>query len=177
MRPKRLRPAAPGGAHRAVNSKELGSAFHPEINCAMPIAQARIVVGCRASFLYIGCCPLCRIEHTHGLFVHGQGTDPLHAFKWHGGHHASHCFCQGPGRHVRFVRGRWRTFVVRPPEWCEPHGDDYRLVLSEPACFTARGIRSGAARHAMMALARRGVQTSLMIWTPRRSCFRGLGDR
>jgi hypothetical protein len=186
MNPKKPRPATPGRARRPRNSKELGGTFNPEISeevrgpqdNAVPIARTQIVVGGRGSFLYLRSCPLCGLEHAHGFFAHGQGSDPLAAFAWHGGLRVSHCDCQGPGRVARFVRGEWRTAIRNLPEWCEPEESSYRLVLGpEPACFTPRAIRDAAARHVMAVLARRGVATSLAIWTPRRSCFRGWGDR
>jgi hypothetical protein len=186
MSPKMPRPAAPGGAHRAGSSKGLAGTFDAHISKknsrpqdnAVPIARTQIVVGGRGSFLYIRSCPLCGLEHAHGLFVHGAASDPLAALASHGGVRVSHCHCQGPGRVARFVRGEWRTVVRHLPEWCEPEGLSYRLVLrTDPACFTPRAIRDAAARHVMAVLARRGVATSLAIWTPRRPCFRGWGDR
>ena len=186
MNPKMPRPVAPGRAHRAATSKELGGTFDPEISeegrepqdYPEPIARTQIVVGRRASFLYIRSCPLCGLEHMHGSFVHGNGSDPLAALAWHAGYRVAACFSQGPGRVARPVRGGgWRTDIVRPAEWREPRGYGYRLVLSEPACFTATAIRSPAARRAMVLLTRGGIATSLVIWTPLRSCFRGWGDR
>jgi hypothetical protein len=186
MSPKKLRPAAPGRARRPRNSKELGGTFDPKFSevgrepqdNTAPIARTQFVVGRRASFLYIARCPLCHLEHAHGFFVHGNGGDPLAALAGHGGVRMSHCHCQGPARVARRARrGGWRTVVIGPTDWREPHGYHYRLVLSEPACFTARGIRSPAARRAMIAFARKGVATSLTIWTPQRSSFRGWGDR
>jgi hypothetical protein len=182
MNTKKLRPAAPGRAHRPRNSKELEGAFDPEISeegrepqdSAVPIAHARIVVGRRASFLYIGCCPLCRLEHTHGLFVHGQGSDPLAAFAWHGGYRVAACFSQGPGRIAR----RSRTVVIHPDEWHEPEGELYQLVHGpEPACFTPLGIKSKDARLAMAALARSGAATSVEILRPRSSFVLWRGDK
>jgi hypothetical protein len=106
----------------------------------------------------------------HGQFpLHGEGSDPLKAFVACQGHRASHCHCHGPHRVARRTRGEWHTVIVYPPEYHEPEGDDYRLVLGpEPACFTPRGTKSKAARLAMLALARRGVATSLEILRPRR---------
>jgi hypothetical protein len=186
MTPKKPRPAAPGRAHRAKNSKELGGTFDPQISeetsrpqdGGMPIAQARIIVGRRSSFLYVRSCPLCGLDHTHGYFLHRQDGDPLTAFAWHGGVRASHCHCQGPGRVARFVRGEFRTVARSLPEWCEPDGSLYRLAHGpDPACFTPRAIRDAAARPVMAVLARRGVATSRAIWTPRRSFFCEWGDR
>lgn len=187
MTPKMSRPAAPGRAHRAETSEGLGGAFDPEISdetgelqdSVAPMAQTRIVIGCRHSFIYIPYCSLCGLEHVHHQFpLRGRGSDPLHAFEWHGGIRAAHCFCQGPGRYARFVRGRWRTFFVRPAEWREPEGQSYCLVLGpDPACFTPLGIRSGAAHNAMVALAARGVATSLQILRPRRSFVVRRGDQ
>src|SRR5712691_8542546 len=113
MNPKMPHPAAPGRAHRAEKSKELSGTFDPQISeepeelqdSAVPVAQTRIVVGRRGSLLYIRSCPLCGLEHTHGFFVHGRGSDPLAAFAWRGGVRVAHCHCQGPGRVARFVRG------------------------------------------------------------------------
>ena len=175
---KSSRPAAPGRAHRAGTSKGLGGTFGPHISFEtngpqdsdVPIALARIVIGRRYSFLYIRNCPLCGMEHMHGQFpVRGEGSDPLDALAACQGHRASHCHCHGPHRVARCTRGEWHTVIVYPPEYHEPEGCDYRLVLGpEPACFTPRGIKSKAARLAMLALARRGVATSLEILRPRR---------
>jgi hypothetical protein len=181
MCPKTPRPPTLG-VGRAGNSEELGGTSDPHISevvgppqdSNVPIAQARIVVGRRGSFLYIGCCPLCGLEHAHGLFVHGQGGDPLAAFAWHGGYRLAACFSQGPGRIVR----RSRTVAVRPAEWHEPKGELYQLVLGlEPACFTPIGIQSKDARLAMAALARRGAATSLDILRPRRRFVLWRGDK
>ena len=144
----------------------------------MPVAFARIVLGRLASFIYIDCCPLCGLDHAHGRFVHGKGGDPVAAFAWHGGVRAAHCFCQGPGRDARTVRDRWRTFSTHPTEWREPEGQSYRLVLGlDPACFTPRGVRSAAAHNTMIALAARGVATSLQILRPRRPFVLWRGDQ
>jgi hypothetical protein len=180
--------AAPGSSWQSApggDLKERDNAFSPEISEAkrgrqddvVPDARAQIIVGAHASFIYIKHCPLCGLEHTHGFDVHGADTDLLATFSRHNGHRATHCFCQGPGRVARRILGERRTVIVYPSEWRGPCGDTYRLSPSGPACFTAEGIRSPAARRAMVALARRGVATSLKIWTPRRSCFRGFGDR
>jgi hypothetical protein len=184
---KIARPVTPGREHRAGTSKRLAGTFNTQTSeeaersqdSVAPAAQTQIVVGRRCSFLYVRSCPLCGLEHTHGRFPHGESNDdPMAAIARHGGVRVSHCHYQGPGRVARFVRGEWRTFARNLPEWCEPDGSSYRLVLGpEPACFTPRGIRDEAARHVMAVLARRGVATSLATWTPRRSCFRGWGDR
>lgn len=182
------RPATPARVRRPRNSKELGGTFNPQNSAepderqdsAVPIARTRIVLGSRYSFLYIGDCPLCGgLEHVHERFpLCGAASDPLAAFAWHGGVRVAHCHCQGPGRVARFVRGEWRTVVRHLPEWCEPEGSSYRLVLGpDPACFTPRAIKDATARRAMAALARGGITTSHVIWKPRRSCFRGWGDR
>ena len=171
------RPGAPNRAHRAGNSKGLGGTFDPQNteqthelqDAAVPIAQTRLVFGCKYSFIYIPHCPLCGLEHAHGEFsLNGQGSEAMQAFDWSGGHRASHCFCQGPGRVARLIGGEWCTVFVYPPEWHEPKGESYRLVMSYPACFTPRGFRSKAARHLMDALAKRGFPTSLEILRPRR---------
>jgi hypothetical protein len=185
MNPKMPRPATLGGANRAVNSKELGGTFDPEFSeegrepqdSVVSNAPARIVLGRRGSFLYIRSCPLCGLEHAHGFFGHGQGSDPLTAFAWHSGVHVAHCHCQGPGRVARSTRGGWRTVVVPPAEWREPSGYEYRLVLFEPACFTPLGIQSKDARLAMAELARRGAATSLEILRPRRGFILWRGDK
>jgi hypothetical protein len=184
MNPKTPRPPTLAG-QRAADPKGLAGTFDPEIkqekgepqDNAVPIAQARIVVGSQSVFLDIAECPLCGLQHVHGLVAHGQCSDLPAALARQGRVCAAHCHCQGPGRVARRVRGEWRTFARHAAGWREPRGYDYRLVLSEPACFTPRGIRSPAARRAMFALARKGVATSLTIWTPRRPCFRGWGDR
>jgi hypothetical protein len=185
MNPKMPRPPI-WGVGRAGTSKELSGTFDPQNSekpderqdSVAPVAQTQIVVGCRASFLYIRSCPLCGLEHVHGFFVHGNGSDPLAAFASHGDVRESHCHCHGPGRVARFVRGEWRTVVRNLPEWCEPEGSSYRLVLGpDPACFTPRAIKDATARRAMAAVARGGITTTHVIWTPRRSCFRGWGDR
>jgi hypothetical protein len=183
---KSSRPAALAGANRAENSKGLGGTFDPQFSSEtngpqdsdVPIALARIVIGRRYSFLYIRNCPLCGMEHMHGQFpVRGEGSDPLDALAACQGHRASHCHCHGPHRVARCTRGEWHTVIVYPPEWHEPEGYDYRLVLGpEPACFTPRGIKSKAARLAMLALTRRGVATSLEILRPRRRSVFWRGD-
>jgi hypothetical protein len=170
--------AAPfGGAGRAAELAEgLGGTFDPQTTeqtgepqgDAVPIAQTRIVIGCRHSFIYLPHCPLCGLEHMHGQFpLHGQHSNPLQAFLSCGGHRASHCVCHGLSRIARLIGGEWCTVFV--PEWHEPDGESYRLVPGpEPACFTPSGIKSKAAHYAMAALARRGIPTSLEILKPRR---------
>ena len=160
MREKTPRPEALAGANRAGNSKGLGGTFDPQFSFEtngpqdsdVPIALTRIVIGRRYSFLYIRNCPLCGMEHMHGQFpVRGGGSDPLDALVACQGHRASHCHCQGPHRVARCTRGEWHTVIVYPPEWHEPEGDDYRLVLGpEPACFTTPGNQkqSRASRNA-----------------------------
>jgi hypothetical protein len=187
MTRKTGRPAARGRADRAGDSKGLGGNFDPHTteqtgelqDSEVPIAQTRIVIGCRYSFVYIPHCPLCGLEHMHDQFpLHGQHSNPLQAFLACGGHRASHCFCQGPGRIARFFCGEWRTVFVCPPEWREPEGQSYRLAQGpEPACFTPRGIKSKAAHCAMAALARRGIPTSLEILRPRRPFVLWRGDK
>jgi hypothetical protein len=170
-RPKEFSGRLPLACKRSVRQSGIAVATGGESqDSAVPIAQARIVIGCQYSFIYIPHCPLCGLEHSHGEFsLNGQGSDPLQAFDCCRGHRASHCFCQGPGRDARLIGGQWCTVFVYPPEWHEPDGESYRLVLGpEPACFTPRGIKSPHARLAMATLARKGVATSLQILTPRR---------
>jgi hypothetical protein len=186
MNPEAPRPPTLAG-QRARDSKGLGGTFDPQTteqtgelqDSAVPIAQTRIVIGCRYSFVYVPHCPLCGLEHMHGQFpFHGQHSNPLQAFLSCGGHRASHCFCHGLRRNARSIGGQWCTVIVYPPEWHEPKGESYRLMLGpEPACFTPRGIKSKESRLAMVALARRGIATSLEILRPRRPFVLWRGDK
>jgi hypothetical protein len=186
MKSKIPRPPTLAG-QRAGNSQGLGGTFDPQNteqagelqDSAVPIAQTRLVLGCQYSFIYIPHCPLCGLEHAHGQFpLHGQGSDPLRSFDWRHWDSASHCFCQGPGRIARLIGRRWCTVFVNPPEWHEPDGESYRLVLGpEPACFTPHGIKNPDARFAMATLARKGVATSLQILKPRRPFVLWRGDK
>ena len=185
MDPKMPRPAAPGRAHRATNLKELAGTFDPQISdetgelqedSVVSIVQTRIVCGRGSSFIYIPHCPLCGLEHAHGLFPYPHG-DPLQAYDACDEYRASHCHAQGLGRVARRVGGQLRIVQRKaPPEYHEPKGEFYRIVMSYPACFTPRGIRTEDARYAMAALARRGVATSLEILRPRRSFVLQRGD-
>jgi hypothetical protein len=137
---------------------------------AIPVAHTRIVFGRKYSCIYIEYCPLCGLEHMHGRFaLCGENSDPLEAYDW-GGHRHSHCHCHGLGHVTRFRNGR--PILVerpRPPEYRESQGCSYQLVLGpKPACFTAKGFKSKAARSAMAQLAWRGVPTSTEILRPRR---------
>ena len=81
-----------------------------------------------------------------------------------------------PDAHRRIVFGRRARIVGRrpPPEYKEPEGDSYRLILGpEPACFTRRGIRSADAKAAM---ARTGISTSVQVLIPRRAFISERGD-
>ena len=136
----------------------------------VPTAHSRVVIGRKCSFIYIEYCPLCGLEHMHGQYsLHGPYNDPAEAYEACDGHRASHCVPHGLGRIIRWIGGE-RCNVHRdpPPEYHEPEGEAYRLVMSYPACFTPRGIRSKAARHLMDALAKRGFPTSREILKPRR---------
>ena len=186
MNPKMPRPGAPGRAHRAANSKELGGTFSSQSSeeasepqdSAIPIAHSRIVVGRTRSFIYIEYCPLCGLEHTHGEYrFDSPYNDPSEAFESCNGHRASHCGPHGLGRTVRRIGGEWcNVYRDPPPEYHEPNGESYRLVMAYPACFTPLGIKSKAARHLMDALTRRGVPTSLEILKPRRKFVLRTGD-
>jgi len=175
MKPKMPRPAVPSSAP-AGTSKGLGGTFDSQVSqetseqrdSVVPIAQTRIVCGRRSSFIYIPRCPLCGLEHAQGLFPYPHG-DPLQAYEACDGYRASHCHAQGLGRVARRVGGQLRTVQRKaPPEYHEPKGESYRLVMAYPACFTPRGVRSKAARHLMDALAKRGFPTSREILKPRR---------
>jgi hypothetical protein len=138
----------------------------------MPIAHTRIVLARTASFIYIEYCPLCGLEHLHGWYPYRSNyNDPLQAYAASDGHRGSHCGAHGLGRTTKMRRGEL-ILVDRPapPEYREPQGSQYRLVLGpKPTCFTARGFRSKKARLAMAQLAQRGVPTSLEILRPRRA--------
>jgi hypothetical protein len=136
----------------------------------VPIAYSRIVIGHKNSFVYIPFCPLCGLEHMHGQYpLHGPYNDPAEAYEACHGHRASHCGPHGLGRIMRRIGGeRCNGYRDPPPEYHEPRGGSYRLVMAYPACFTPLGVRSKAARHLMDALARRGFPTSLEILKPRR---------
>jgi hypothetical protein len=157
MRRKMPRPPTLAG-QRAANSKELPSTFdcqnsetlnqeQEDDRSSVPNAHTRIVFGDKASFIYIPSCPLCGLEHTHGLFPYPYGN-LLQPYDSGDGYRVSHCFAQGLGRVARMVRGEWRTVRRQPPpEYREPKGNSYRLIPGpEPACFTPRGIRSADAR-------------------------------
>jgi hypothetical protein len=181
-------PAAPGGAHRAGSSKGLGGTFDSQISnetseqqdSTVPIAQARIVIGCKCSFAYIEHCPLCGLEHMHGQFpLHGPHSDALQAFHAWDGYRLSHCGAQGLYADVppdRLLRGDYRLRQP-PPEYHRPEGDSYRIVMAYPACFTPLGIKNEDARELMIHLAGRGAPTSLEILKPRRSFVLLRGDR
>jgi hypothetical protein len=136
----------------------------------VPIAHSRVVVGPKYSFIYIEYCPLCGLEHLHGQYpLQGPYNDPAEAFDACDGHRASHCDAHGLGRITHRIGGeRCNGYSDPPPEYHEPRGGSYRLVMSAPACFTPRGVRIKAAHHLMDALARRGFPTSLEILKPRR---------
>jgi hypothetical protein len=137
----------------------------------IPIAHSRIAIGSEYSFIYIEFCPLCGLEHRHGQYsFYGPYNDPLQAYEACDGHRASHCGPYGLGWIMRRIDGEWCN-VRRdpPPEYHEPKGESYRLVMAYPACFTPRGIKSKAARYLMDALAKRGFPTSLEILRPRRN--------
>jgi hypothetical protein len=144
------RPAAPGGH--------------------VPIAPSRIVIGPKHSFIYIPHCPLCGLEHMHGQYpLDGPFNNPAEAYESCDGHRGSHCVPHGLGRIMRRIAGEWcNVHRDPPPEYHEPRGESYRLVMAYPACLTPRGIKSKAARHLMDALAKRGFPTSLEILKPRR---------
>jgi hypothetical protein len=136
----------------------------------VPIAYSRIVIGHRFSFIYIVYCPLCGLEHVHGQYsLDGPYNDPVEAYESCDGHRAAHCGPHGLGRILRRIGGEWcNAHRDPPPEYHEPKGESYRLVMSYPACFTPLGVRSKAARNLMDTLARRGFPTSLEILKPRR---------
>ncbi len=136
----------------------------------LPIAHSRIVIGPKYSFIYIEYCPLCGLEHMHGEYpLNGPYNNPVEAYESCHGHRASHCDAHGLGQIMRRIGGEWcSVYRDPPPEYHEPKGGSYRLVMSYPACFTPRGIRSKAARNLMDALARRGFPTSSEILKPRR---------
>jgi hypothetical protein len=137
---------------------------------AVPIAHSRIVIGPKYSFIYIEYCPLCGLEHMHGQYpLQSTYSDPVEAYEARNGHRGSHCVTHGLGRIVRRIGGEsCSVYRDPPPEFHEPEGETYRLVMSYPACFTPSGIRSRAARNLMDALARRGLPTSSEILKPRR---------
>jgi hypothetical protein len=172
------------GVGRAGSSKGLGGTFdfqNSEIlnqkqdddRLLIPNAHTRIVFGAKASFIYIRSCPLCGLEHAHGLFRYPHGN-PLQAYD--SCDVASHCVAQGLGRVAKMIGGEWRAVQRRPPrEYKEPEGDSYRLIPGpEPACFTRRGIRSAEARAAMARLA--GDSKSLQVLKPRRAFIFERGD-
>ena len=145
----------------------------------VPIAHTRIVFGRKWSFIYIEYCPLCGLEHMHGLFsLHGENSDPLQAYSACDGHRVAHCHAHGLGKVTRRVGGEWRIFErTPPPEYHEPQGHSYRLVLGpRPACFTPRGIKNNDAKLAMVRITRRGIDTSVEILTPRRKFVLDRGD-
>jgi hypothetical protein len=168
MNPKNPRPTARPGEHRTMNSEDSRGS-------SVPNAHTRIVYNRNASFIYIPCCPLCGLEHAHGLFPYPHGN-PLQAYDSCDGYRVSHCFAQGLGRVAKMIRGEWCTVHRRPPpEYQESEGHSYRLILGpEPACFTRRGIRSADARAAMARLT--GVSASLQILKPRRAFILERGD-
>jgi hypothetical protein len=146
------RPGALAQAHRSAGSKIHSGISAPantraedqqqdDRDFAIPRAFTRIVIGRRHSFIYVENCPLCGLEHAHGLFeFHGPYSDPLQAYR-SGGYRHAHCNAQGLGRIARNIGGQWFT-VERspPPEYHEPQGYSYQLVLGpKPACFTPRG--------------------------------------
>jgi hypothetical protein len=183
MTPRKPRPPTLAG-QRGGNSKGLGGTFDSQINdetsksqdSAAPIAEARIVLGSRYAFIEISQCPLCCCQHVHGRSALSEIDRLLASVIRNDGDRASHCSqaCRagrrGPG-------GELHTEIAHPPEWREPMGHGYQLVLSEPALFTRRGIRTAAAHEAMAALNRQGVPISFGIWVPRISSLRGWGDR
>jgi hypothetical protein len=137
----------------------------------VPDAPSRIVFGRRFAFIYIENCPLCGLEHMHGQFdLADPRCDPQQAYSARGGHRASHCSAQDVGNYAKCVRGVWRILPKpAPPEYHEPQGGAYRLVLGpKPACFTPLGIKSKRARAAMARLARSGAPVSTEILQPRR---------
>ncbi len=136
----------------------------------VPIAHSRIAIGREYSFIYIEFCPLCGLEHMHGQYpLHGPYNNPVEAYESCHGHRTSHCDAHGLGQVMRRIGGEWcSVYRDPPPEYHEPKGGSYRLVMAYPACFTPRGIRSKAARHLMDALARKGFPTSSEILKPRR---------
>jgi hypothetical protein len=142
-------------------------------NRTVPVAHTRIVVGHRASFLYIEYCPLCGLEHMHGQFpLRGENSDPRQALKACDGYRCSHCGPHGLGHIVKKRKGGKFGLVKRkpPPEYREPKGYSYQLVLGlKAACFTPRGSRSKDARSVMAQLARAGIATSNEILRPRRA--------
>jgi hypothetical protein len=185
MNPKTPRPPTLAG-QRAGISKGLGGTFdfqnsetlnqeQDDDRSSVPNAHTRIVFGRKASFIYIPYCPLCGLEHAHGLFPYPH-DDPLQAYDSCDGYRASHCSAHGLGRIAKRIRGEWRIVRRRPPpEYKEPEGYSYRLVLGpEPACFTRRGIRSVDARAAMARLT--NVSTSLQVLIPRRAFIFERGD-
>jgi hypothetical protein len=185
MNPKIPRPPAPAG-QRAGDSKGLGGTFdfqNSEIlnqkqdddRLLVPNAQTRIVFGAKASFIYIPCCPLCGLEHAHGLFPYPH-SNPLQAYDSCGGYRASHCFTHGLERVAKTIRGEWHIVRRRPPpEYKESEGDSYRLIPGpEPACFTRCGILSADAKAAVARLV--GIPKSLEVLKPRRAFILERGD-
>ena len=152
MCPKTPRPPTLG-VERAGNSKGLAGTFDPQNSetldqedddrVLVPNAHTRIVFGRQASFIYIPYCPLCGLDHTHGLFPYPHG-DPLQAYDSGHGCRASHCSAHGLGRVRENVRGEWRIVRCPPqPEYKEPEGVSYRLIPGpEPA--SSRGAASEA---------------------------------
>ena len=132
-----------------------------------PIAHTRIVLGRKAASIYVPYCPLCGLEHTHGLFSYPDG-DPLQAYE-NDGHRPAPCEAKAMGWVVCCIGDEWRIISrPPPPEYRGPQGYSYRLVLGpERACFTPRGIKNKHALAAMAKLARGGVPWSFQILKPR----------
>ena len=109
----------------------------------IPIAHSRIVIGRRFSFIYIEYCPLCGLEHMHGQYsLHGPYNDPVEAYESCHGHRASHCDAHGLGRIMRRIGGEWcNVYRDPPPEYHEPEGESYRLVMSYPHVSRQGGSR------------------------------------
>ena len=143
----------------------------------VPLAFSRPVVGRTHAFIYIEFCPLCGLEHMHGQFPHGSTQLILRAYE--NPSRAAHCRAHGLGRILKQVKGgEWRIVErAPPPEYREPTGHSYRLVLGpKAACYTPSGARDKVARQVMAELARMGFLTSDEVLRPRRRFVLGRGD-
>ena len=196
MSQKAPRPRASAEARGAGDQQVLGGIYDPKINLPtvsqqgpaspssyqVPLAFTRIVVGRTHAFIYIEYCPLCGLEHMHGQFPHEQSLLDACALilrAYENPSRGAHCSPHGLGRILKQVKGGDWVTVQRapPPEYREPTGHSYRLVLgARPACFTPSGVRNKAARRVMDELAKQGVHTSDEILVPRRRFVLEYGD-
>lgn len=137
----------------------------------VPLAFSRPVVGRTHAFIYIEFCPL------FGQFPHGSTQLILRAYE--NPSRAAHCRAHGLGRILKQVKGgEWRIVErAPPPEYREPTGHSYRLVLGpKAACYTPSGARNRVARQVMAELARQGFPTSDEVLRPRRGFVLKYGD-